>query len=178
MKRIALILLLAASSALADPGEKIKSGLSLTIESGATLQVLPGGTVIGLPSLTGTMSEGDIAVFNNSTGQLRAGTDAEVMTFEDNGSTFIPFFDVTVTPHRFRQLLIGPGLLISGTTLNASPATYTVATLPASPNLGDRAVVSDGDASLAWGATVVNSGSGATKYFVWWNGTNWTVFAK
>lgn len=35
--------------------------------------------------------------------------------------------------------------------------------------------VTDGDAALAWGATVVNTGAGATKYLVWFNGTNWTV---
>ena len=55
--------------------------------------------------------------------------------------------------------------------------TYTVATLPAGA-LGMMACASDGDAGLAWGATVVNSGSGATPYHVWHNGTNWTVVGK
>ena len=56
---------------------------------------------------------------------------------------------------------------------------YTVAGLAAlTAALGDTAVVTDGDSSLAWGATVVNSGSGATKYQVWYNGTNWTVVGK
>ncbi len=56
----------------------------------------------------------------------------------------------------------------------------TVAALPtaAAANLGQRAYVTDGDASLAWGATVVNSGSGATKYLVWSNGAAWTVVGK
>ena len=40
------------------------------------------------------------------------------------------------------------------------------------------AYVTDGDAGLAWGATAVNSGAGATKYLVWYNGTNWTVAGK
>ncbi len=44
--------------------------------------------------------------------------------------------------------------------------------------LGMEATVTDGDAGLAWGATVVNSGSGATSYKVWYNGTNWTVVGK
>lgn len=57
------------------------------------------------------------------------------------------------------------------------PPTYTVSTLP-TPAAGMIAYVTDGDGSLAWGATVVNTGAGATKYLVWWNGTNWTVFAK
>ena len=56
---------------------------------------------------------------------------------------------------------------------------YTVAGLAAlTAALGDTAVVTDGDSALAWGATVVNSGSGATKYQVWYNGTNWTVVGK
>lgn len=56
---------------------------------------------------------------------------------------------------------------------------YTVAGLAAiGATLGAMAVVTDGDSALAWGATVVNSGSGATKYMVWYNGTNWTVAGK
>lgn len=55
--------------------------------------------------------------------------------------------------------------------------TYTVATLP-SGTLGLVATVSDGDSGLAWGATVINSGSGATKYAVWFNGSAWTVIGK
>ena len=54
---------------------------------------------------------------------------------------------------------------------------YTVATLP-TPSIGMQTYVTDGDSGLAWGATVVNSGSGATKYLVWYNGTNWTVVGK
>lgn len=53
-----------------------------------------------------------------------------------------------------------------------------IANLPASPVLGMRATVDDGDPALAWGATVVNSGAGATPYAVWYNGTNWTVMGK
>lgn len=53
----------------------------------------------------------------------------------------------------------------------------TVATLPTSV-AGRYAYVTDGDASLAWGATVVNTGGGATKYLVWYNGSNWTVAGK
>ena len=43
---------------------------------------------------------------------------------------------------------------------------------------GRYAYVTDGDASLAWGATVVNLGGGATKYLVWDNGSAWTVVGK
>jgi hypothetical protein len=54
----------------------------------------------------------------------------------------------------------------------------TIASLPASPVLGMRATVTDGDSGLAWGATVVNTGAGTTRYLVWYNGTNWTVVGK
>jgi hypothetical protein len=54
---------------------------------------------------------------------------------------------------------------------------YTVTTLPTAP-AGSVCYVTDGDAGLAWGATVVNTGAGATKYLVWYNGTNWTVMGK
>jgi hypothetical protein len=55
---------------------------------------------------------------------------------------------------------------------------YTVGALPAAGTAGRIARVTDGDAALAWGATVVNTGAGATPYLVWDNGTNWTVFGK
>lgn len=48
-----------------------------------------------------------------------------------------------------------------------------VASLPASPQQGQTATVTDGAASLAYGATVV--GGGSTKYYVWYDGTNWKV---
>lgn len=53
----------------------------------------------------------------------------------------------------------------------------TVSTLPTGV-AGMTAYVTDGDAGLAWGATVVNTGAGATKYLVWFNGANWTVAGK
>lgn len=62
-------------------------------------------------------------------------------------------------------------------TANPAAASYTVATLPTG-TFGGLAAVTDGDAALAWGATVTNSGSGATPYAVWFNGTNWTVIGK
>ena len=38
--------------------------------------------------------------------------------------------------------------------------------------------VTDGDAGLTWGQTVVNSGSGSIFYLVLSNGANWTVIGK
>jgi hypothetical protein len=43
---------------------------------------------------------------------------------------------------------------------------------------GGMAYVTDADGALAWGATAVNSGAGATPYMVWSNGANWTVVGK
>lgn len=57
---------------------------------------------------------------------------------------------------------------------------FLVASLPAAGITGRFAHVTDGDAGLAWGDTVTNSGSpvGATPYLVFDNGTNWTVTGK
>jgi hypothetical protein len=52
----------------------------------------------------------------------------------------------------------------------------TLAQLPTSHSVGQTATVTDGAASLAWGATV--TGGGTAKYLVWWNGTAWTVIGK
>lgn len=62
-------------------------------------------------------------------------------------------------------------------TLAQVAVAYTVATLPAG-TAGQVAYVTDGDPSLAWGATAANSGAGATKYLVWFNGSAWKVVGK
>lgn len=54
-------------------------------------------------------------------------------------------------------------------------SSYTVATLPSAMR-GQFACVTDGAASLAWGATV--TGGGSTAYLVWFNGAHWTVVGK
>lgn len=59
--------------------------------------------------------------------------------------------------------------------LNQGTTSYTVATLPVA-TVGRTAVVTDGTASLAWGATV--TGGASTKYLVWYNGSSWTVIGK
>lgn len=69
---------------------------------------------------------------------------------------------------------VSSGYYVNGNKIDTTVA--TVATLPASHWTGQLATVSDGAASLAWGATV--TGGGSTKYLVWWNGTNWTVTGK
>jgi hypothetical protein len=57
---------------------------------------------------------------------------------------------------------------VSSLNTNYPPATF----------VGQKAFVTDGDSGLAWGATVINSGSGATPYSVQSNGTAWTVMGK
>jgi hypothetical protein len=57
------------------------------------------------------------------------------------------------------------------------PTLYTVATLPVG-TVGQIAQVSDGDALLAYGDTVVNSGAGTTPYLVWYNSNDWTVIGE
>ena len=52
---------------------------------------------------------------------------------------------------------------------------YTFATLPASPQIGQMAYVSDSN-TVVWGATI--AGSSTNKVLGWWNGTAWTVVGK
>ncbi|HZQ13465.1 MAG TPA: hypothetical protein VFB31_11720, partial [Pseudolabrys sp.] len=51
----------------------------------------------------------------------------------------------------------------------------TIANLPGTPAEGMVAFVTDGDAGLGNGQTVVNSGAGATHYFVGYKGGAWKV---
>lgn len=54
--------------------------------------------------------------------------------------------------------------------------TYKAGSLPTGIQAGTLANVSDGAASLAWGATV--TGGGTASYLVRYNGANWTVVGK
>jgi hypothetical protein len=54
---------------------------------------------------------------------------------------------------------------------------FSVTRMPAA-TFGMLATVSDADSGLAWGATITNTGAGATKYLVWWNSAAWTVVGK
>jgi hypothetical protein len=77
-----------------------------------------------------------------------------------------------------------PNALVNALTVNTAGVAasgftnvgVTFAGLPAAPATGQTACVTDGAASLAWGATV--TGGGTAKYLVWYNGTNWTVAGK
>ena len=59
-----------------------------------------------------------------------------------------------------------------GITLNAG---YLIANLPASPVVGQIVKVTDGDVGIGFGAAPINSGSGATPYLCWGNGTAWSI---
>jgi hypothetical protein len=49
----------------------------------------------------------------------------------------------------------------------------TIATLPLATPAGQRAFISDGESSLAWGVTVGSTGT--TTYPVWSDGSNWKI---
>jgi len=49
----------------------------------------------------------------------------------------------------------------------------TIATLPLASPAGQRAFISDGESSLAWGVTVGSTGT--TTYSVWSDGSNWKI---
>ena len=105
--------------------------------------------------------------YTNSSNYERLALTGNSITVETAG-TGADDIDLTLTP-------AGGGSVKVENTLEVATA-YTVATLP-SGTVGQIARISDGDAALAWGATAVNSGAGATPYLVWYNGTNWIVAA-
>jgi hypothetical protein len=77
---------------------------------------------------------------------------------------------MTVTYTGAQVLLVGQRFPTSGYLVSQLSSLATLA--------GSIVYILDGDAGLAWGATAVNSGGGATKYLIWYNGTNWTVVGK
>jgi hypothetical protein len=95
--------------------------------------------------------------------KLTSGADGS-LTVQNNGGTNAHTLSVAANA----ALNFGGPAVLKG---------YTAAALP-SGSAGMMAYVTDGDAALAWGATIVNSGAGATPYHVWHNGTNWTVVGK
>lgn len=106
-----------------------------------------------------------------TTEQLRIGYDASNYYKTTVGSTGGVTFDAVGS---------GAGFTFNDKVNVSNPVNlknYTVATLPTGV-MGDIAYVTDGDAGLAWGATAVNTGAGATKYLVWFNNANWTVVGK
>ena len=148
----------------------------------------PGYNVIGVDDITELHTAAAHTYFGNNTGTAGGITGFHTLQFQDiqNNLTFpqLPLVPVERVVARgtgtgtgsLTDCPVGAGLRFSGTggfTLSVSD-TYTVATLPSTGNtIGDMASISDGAASLGWGATA--AGGGSTPYLVWWNGTHWTV---
>lgn len=59
--------------------------------------------------------------------------------------------------------------------IDGPPAGVTFAQLPSPPAAGMTAYVTDSNTAV-WGATI--AGGGANAVLAWYNGTNWTVYAK
>lgn len=109
---------------------------------------------------------------------MLTGTDAELLIPASNA---VAVSGTTVQPKKFVQYvnMLGQQVInpINYSDLAGQPVipSYTVATLPVGPTVGQLAVVTDG-AVGAWGSPII--GGGAGKAIVWWNGTNWTVLGK
>lgn len=119
-------------------------------------------------AITTTVVDGDIDLDANGAGLLKVTeynlVAMEVVTKHDigTGANEVPVNGFLGTLAYKDDLAIADGAL--------------VANLPTSPTarVGNIARVTDGAASLTWGATV--TGGGTAQYLVWYNGTNWTVF--
>jgi hypothetical protein len=125
------------------------------------------GTVAFLDDITGGITNSastDIIMKSD-------GTNAVGSNIEDDGSEVTISVPTQINGDLFVQ---GGNTSTQNVLLNNA---YQVSTLPAG-TVGQIAFVNDGDAALAWGATVVNTGAGATIYLVFFNGTNWTVAGK
>lgn len=98
-------------------------------------------------------------------------------TINNNSAAIVTAVENTLSRDGTSPNTMGANLDMNGySILNQGSTSYTVATLPTPLVLGRMAVVTDGTASLAWGATV--TGGASTKYLVWYNGSNWTVMGK
>lgn len=150
-----------------------------------TLAITGNFTATGQTCQIGTAGSTNNLQFLQSTGLAKIsadGTDFEI----SNTSSGSMFFDNSGSGGAFWFRTTGFTTVLDYTHTNAGMWTfaapivaknYTVSTLPTGVT-GAHAYITDGDSGLAWGATAVNSGAGATKYFVWYNGANWTVVGK
>jgi hypothetical protein len=122
--------------------------------------------------------ESYIGTYNNITNaqanQIRIDTNGvQINTLKSQ-----PTIPLTLSPSAGYDLVLNPtsgGKIIAGAQVQLQG--YKVRNLPTASQ-GQEAYVIDGDSGLAWGARVTNSGSGATKYLVWFNGSAWTVVGK
>lgn len=115
--------------------------------------------------------------------KITLSTVSELQTFpsaaaniNSNSATLVTAMDNTLSRDGTSPNQMNASLDMNGyPIINIGNISYTVATLPTGA-LGKYAVVTDGAAALAWGATV--TGGGSTKYLVWYNGSAWTVIGK
>jgi hypothetical protein len=131
-----------------------------TLAIGANVFLSTTELTIGNSTVNAVANSTTINVGTLSTNSLTVGSNVTLGTVSltIGNSTVNTFANSTILQTR---ILHTRGVLISE--------------LPASPTVGMRACVTDGDANLEWSDTVVNSGAGATKYLVWYNGSNWIV---
>jgi hypothetical protein len=132
---------------------------------------------------TGVTYTTPVATTINATGQSgtdKTGVDLSIAAGKGTGSGEGGAVRIKAAPAGSTGTTLGTlaDVLVVYPTKVVGLAALTVATLPAAGTAGRYSYVTDGDAALAWGATVINSGAGATKYLVWDNGTNWTVAGK
>jgi hypothetical protein len=134
------------------------------------------GTLLTLKSSDSTdTGQQQIVFVNTDAGAVARNVGIIRLTASGGNSGTLDFFTYNAGAVASRLTLGPSGVATFASTVK--PGTFTVGTLPTGI-AGTMAYVTDGDAGLAWGATVVNTGGGATKYLVWYNGTNWTVFGK
>jgi hypothetical protein len=118
----------------------------------------------------GLNEDGQIVIGFTQNGQTQASTDWSVTVGTLNTDMTVNglFANTTTT-------VIGSGLSswTFGTDGTLKHPVLTIATLPLATPAGQRAFISDGESSLAWGVTVGSTGT--TTYSVWSDGSNWKI---
>lgn len=95
-----------------------------------------------------------------------------------NNAVIVAAFDNTLSRDGTSPNTMSASLDLNGNQLlNQGAPSYTFATLPASPMLGQLAVVTDAGVNPTWG-TALAIGGFNTKLLVWFNGLDWTVIGK
>lgn len=75
-------------------------------DTGSSLNIGTGVTVTGLVKPSGSATNGQVAVFLDSS-TVRPATSSEVFHFTDDGTSFIPFWNTAITPHAWDKMPTG-----------------------------------------------------------------------